>query len=196
MAAIKAYYVKSSPGIKDCPEWILPEVALVGRSNVGKSSLINTLVGQKNLAKTSNTPGKTRLLNFYNINEKLVLVDLPGYGYAKVSKSMQAQWQKEFQRYLTQRPNMQFVIQLIDGRHGPQANDEQMLNWLMENGISVVIVLTKLDKLSKNDVNKHIQQAIQALGVGKDNVIPFSAQSGLGKEAVWECILENLELEL
>lgn len=188
-----AEFVTSAPSLKETPEWDLPEIAMVGRSNVGKSSLINTLVNRKKLAQTSNTPGKTRLMNFYNINNAFALVDLPGYGYAKVSKTMQAQWQKHFQKYLQKRPNLAMVIQLIDARHGPQDSDEQMLAWLEQHDIPVVLVLTKMDKISRNDLGKHVQQAAKTLRLQPDQIFTFSAQTGWGKDALLTFIGEYLK---
>lgn len=178
-----AAFVTSAPSLKEAPTWTLPEIAMVGRSNVGKSSFINTLVGRKNLAKTSNTPGKTRLINFYEINEAFSLVDLPGYGYAKVSKTMQAQWQRDLQTYLEKRRNLILVIQLIDARHGPQDSDEQMLAWLEHREIPTVLVLTKADKISRNDLGKQVQQTAKKLELRPDQVFTFSAETGWGKDA-------------
>lgn len=177
-----AEYITSAPTLKECPDWDLPEIAMVGRSNVGKSSFINTLTHRKNLAKTSNTPGKTRLMNFYRIDPAFALVDLPGYGYAKVSKTMQAQWQKHFQVYLQKRPNLILVVQLIDARHGPQDSDEQMLSWLEHRDIPVVLVLTKVDKISRNDLGKQVQETARKLGLNPDQLFTFSAETGWGKE--------------
>lgn len=158
----EANFITSAPSLKECPTWTLPEIAMVGRSNVGKSSLINKLTNRKGLAKTSNTPGKTRLINFYEINKTFSLVDLPGYGYAKVSHSIQATWQKNLETYLSKRDNLMLIIQLIDARHGPQPNDLQMAAWLASQRLPVLVVMTKVDKLSKNDLSK--QLALTATG--------------------------------
>jgi len=180
---VQAEYVTSAPTIKEAPVWEFLEIAMVGRSNVGKSSLINTLTDRKNLAKTSNTPGKTRLLNFYRINETFSLVDLPGYGYAKVSKTMQAMWQKQFEIFLRKRPNLILVVQLIDGRHGVQPNDRQMFDWLKSHELPTALVITKGDKLSGNEVQKTVSQVVKELQVDRGLVFAVSAKTGMGKPA-------------
>ncbi len=187
-----AKFITSAPSIKEAPEWELPEIAMVGRSNVGKSSFINALTNRKNLAKTSNTPGKTRLMNFYEIDSHFALVDLPGYGYAKVSKTMQEQWQKNFQVYLKKRRQLVLVIQLIDSRHGPQESDEQMLSWLEKNDIPVILVLTKIDKISRNDVEKHCLASAKAIGLDRDQVFTFSAETKWGKDQMLSFLGEYL----
>ncbi len=184
MRITQSEFVTSAPTIKEAPTWMFPEIAMVGRSNVGKSSLINMLTNRKNLAKTSNTPGKTRLINFYKINDDFSLVDLPGYGYAKVSKTMQEQWQRHLQTYLRKRENLKLVIQLIDARHGPQSSDEQMLSWLEHNEIPTIIILTKIDKISRSEIQKSIQAAARQLGLKPDQIFAVSAETGWGKEAL------------
>lgn len=179
-----AEFITSAPSLNQAPDWALPEIAMVGRSNVGKSRFINALAGRKNLAKTSNTPGKTRLINFYNINGRFALVDLPGYGYAKVSKMMQAQWQKHLQNFLEKRRNLMLVIQLIDARHGPQDSDEQMLSWLEHQDIPVVLVLTKADKISRNELAQQVQKAAERLGLKAEQIFTFSAVTGWGRDPV------------
>jgi GTP-binding protein len=188
-----AEFVTSAPSLKEAPPWSLPEIVMVGRSNVGKSSLINTLVNRKGLAKTSNTPGKTRLMNFYKINERFAFVDLPGYGYARVSKTMQAQWKKQLTSYMEKRKNLVLVIQLIDSRHGPQESDEQMLAWLNQQNLPVVLVMTKGDKISRTELAKQEQAAVKKLGISPDNILTFSAQTGYGKDALLSCLGHYLE---
>lgn len=154
-----AKFIISSPNLKLCPELNLPEFALLGRSNVGKSTFINTLTNQSKLAKTSNTPGKTRLINLFEIQtdkKPFVLADLPGYGYAKVSKSQQDNWQKNLEQYLLKRPLVS-TIQFIDARHDIQKNDIQMHQWLEFNKIPCINILTKCDYISKNEINKKIR---------------------------------------
>ncbi len=146
----QATFVKSAPSIEHCPTDGLPEVCFAGRSNVGKSSLINALTNRKKLAKTSNTPGKTRELNYYLINEKFYLVDLPGYGFAKVSKAEKKIWGEHMQEYLLKRETLNMVFVIIDARHEPSALDKDFVFWLAEHGIAFSCVLSKLDKLSKN----------------------------------------------
>lgn len=200
---LTAQYLISAPSLKYCPDLNgLPEFALVGRSNVGKSSFINGLLGRKNLARTSNTPGKTRHINFYQVKfmeetegaqpQELVFTDLPGYGYAKVSKSEQAQWRTNLENYLSKRESLKLVIQLVDARHGMQPNDQQMLEWLQYKQLPVLLVLTKLDKLSKNEATKSLQQTAKALKLPPEQLIGFSAISGQGKAQSWEALLKLL----
>lgn len=185
-----AEFVKSAPKIVDAPVGNLPEVALLGRSNVGKSSFINALCNRKSLAKTSNTPGKTRLLNYYIINEKFYIVDMPGYGFAKVSRSEQALWRQNFEKYLTQREQLQFVIQFIDARHEVQKNDIQMREWLDYNNIRTVTVLTKADLVKKTHLNKIVKDCKDVLG--DEEVILFSGRTAYGKDSVLS-VLSELE---
>jgi len=184
----KAEFLISCPNLKQCPDYNLPEIALVGRSNVGKSSFINTLVNRKNLAYTSNTPGKTRLINLYKIEDKLVLADLPGYGYAKVSKKEQELWGKNLEEYLLNRKDLKYVIQLIDARHDVQKNDLQMREWLDYYKIPAVTVATKADAISKNKLPQSLKQISDTLHT---EVIGFSAKTGLGKEKVLKLMFES-----
>jgi GTP-binding protein len=188
-----AEFETSAPSLKEAPPWSLVEIAMVGRSNVGKSSFINALTGRKNLAKTSNTPGKTRLINFYKINDSFAFVDLPGYGYAKVSKAMQSQWQKHLQAYLEKRENLKLVIQLIDTRHVPQESDIQMIEWLLYQQIPIAVVLTKADKISRNDLAKHVRKACTVLQLDQDQVLTFSAETGWGKEKILKFLGQFLQ---
>lgn len=175
----KAEYLISCPGLEHCPESELPEIALLGRSNVGKSSFINTITSRKNLAHTSNTPGKTRLINLYCLNDKIIIADLPGYGYAKVSKKEQENWGKNLDNYLLNRKNLKFVIQFIDARHEVQKNDIQMREWLDYNKVQTVVIATKADAVSKNELQKSIKHISEVFNT---EVIEFSAKTGLGKE--------------
>jgi len=177
----KAEFIISCPGLKECPDFNLPEFPLIGRSNVGKSSFINTLSNRKNLARTSNTPGKTRLINLYKLNDAVVIADLPGYGYAKVSKTEQEKWQKNLEEYILKRKAIKFVIQLIDARHEVQKNDMQMREWLEYHKIPIITVATKADALGKNKLNESIKHISHAFDT---EVIEFSAKTGLGKEKV------------
>lgn len=166
------------------PEARLPEFALVGRSNVGKSSLINSLVGSR-LARTSNTPGKTRLMHFYLVNQRYVLVDLPGYGYAKVSQQDRAYWEDRLMKYLQERPTMRCAMHLIDSRHGPLDNDLEMARWMWQNDIPRCAVLTKTDKISKNALAQTQARTAQALRLDRSAVLPVSAEKGWGRDELW-----------
>lgn len=150
MAVTSSKFILSAPTLEHCPPPDLPEVCFAGRSNVGKSSLINAITNRKKLAKTSNVPGKTREMNFFLINDKWYLVDLPGYGYAKVSKKESARWGGEIRRYLLNRESLRLIILVVDIRHEPSVLDEEFMLWLAENQLPFAIVLTKADKISKN----------------------------------------------
>lgn len=166
-----------------------PEIALAGRSNVGKSSLINTLVNRKALARTSSTPGKTRTINFYNINDSIYFVDLPGYGYAKVSKEEKAKWAKMIEEYLHYREELKLVIMLIDIRHEPTKDDLMMFEWMKASGRRMVVVATKADKLTRNQMNKNIAVIKKTLPMDEEDIfIPFSSESKLGKDELWSII--------
>ena len=179
MKILNAIFLKSSDCLKNCPELNVSEVALIGRSNVGKSSFINKLCNRKNLAKTSNTPGKTRLMNYFLINDKFAIVDLPGYGFAKVSQTEQAKWRQELENYLLKRENLKFVIQFIDGRHDVQKNDLQMREWLNFHGIETYTIITKMDYVGKSQVLKVVKNIEKSIG---DKAIPFSTQQPINKE--------------
>lgn len=157
----------------------LDEIAFVGRSNVGKSSFINAFLGRKDLAKTSSKPGKTRTINFYNIDKKFRLVDLPGYGYAKVSKTEKAKWDKLINEYLHDRENLKEVFLLVDIRHEPTNLDLQMYNWIIESGFTGFIIATKYDKISRNQLHKHIKQIMKKLDVADEDLIfAYSSETG------------------
>lgn len=176
----KAEFIVSSPDLKRCPELNLPEFALLGRSNVGKSTFINTLANNYKLAKTSNTPGKTRLINLFNFNDDFIIADLPGYGYAKVSKTEQALWQKNLEKYLSGR-GLTSCIQFIDARHKIQNNDIQMRQWLNYNALEVFTVVTKIDCISKNDIKNKISEAKKLFD---GNVFPFCAKNRMYSENI------------
>lgn len=172
----------------------LPEVAFAGKSNVGKSSLINALMNRKSLARTSAQPGKTQTINFYNINGELYFVDLPGYGYAKVSKEEKERWGKMIENYLHTSKQLRAVFLLIDIRHEPSANDRNMYEWILSNGFQPIIIATKLDKINRSQVNKNVKLIRDTLGMKTENIIiPFSATSKQGREAVYETIDQILE---
>ncbi len=169
------------------PENGFPEFAFAGKSNVGKSSLINALMNRKSLARTSSQPGKTQTINFYRINDSLYYVDLPGYGYAKVSVEVKAKWGKMIERYLQNSNMLKCVFLLIDIRHEPSANDKMMYDWIVNNGYHPVIIATKLDKIKRSQVGKQVKLIRTALGMEKEDVlIPFSAETKQGREEIWE----------
>lgn len=169
------------------PENELPEIAFAGKSNVGKSSLINGLMNRKSFARISATPGKTQTINFYNINKELYLVDLPGYGYAKVSEREKQKWGKMIERYLHGSKQLKAVFLLIDIRHEPSANDRQMYDWIVSQGYHPIIIATKLDKLKRSQVQKHVKAVRQGLGLKPEAVlIPFSAVTKQGRDEIWE----------
>jgi len=191
MKITSAEFVKSAFNKSHWTNDGLPEIAFLGRSNVGKSSLLNSLLGRKGLARTSNTPGRTQSINYFLINEAFYFVDLPGYGYAKVSKSMRADWGKMAEEYLSDRDELVLSIQLIDARHKPTALDLQLNDWLIANGKAVVIVATKADKLSKNELQKQTKLIAETLG-GK-GLIAYSSVTGKGRDEVWMAL--NLAIE-
>lgn len=165
------------------------EVAFAGKSNVGKSSLINSLVNRKALARTSSQPGKTQTINFYNVNDEVYLVDLPGYGYAKVSQSEKEKWGKLIEKYLNGSKQLRAVFLLIDIRHEPGANDRMMYDWICHNGYNPIIIATKLDKINRSQIQKQVKVIRQALNVRPGTtIIPFSSQTKQGREEVWELI--------
>ena len=175
------------------PQDEIPEIALAGRSNVGKSSFINTLLNRKNLARTSGKPGKTQLLNFFNIDDKLRFVDVPGYGYAKVSKTERVKWGKMIEEYLTIRENLRAVVSLVDFRHEPSTDDVQMYEFLKYYEIPVIVVATKADKIPRGKWNKHESVIKKKLDFDKDDdFIVFSSVNKDGLDAAWDAILEKI----
>ena len=173
------------------PENCLPEVAFAGKSNVGKSSLINAWVNRKSLARTSGQPGKTQTINFYNVNKELYIVDLPGYGYAKVSKEVAAKWGPMIENYLHTSQQLRMVFLLIDIRHKPTDNDVQMYRWILSNGFSPVIIATTADKLKRSQIKKQLDVLKNTLRVIEGvPIIPFSAVTKQGREEIWSLIEE------
>jgi len=160
------------------PEAVLPEIAFAGRSNVGKSSLINSLLRRKKFARVSNTPGRTREINFFRVNDQFVLVDLPGYGYARISKEQRAEWRPLIEGYLRSSPQLRGIVQLLDVRHDPTKDDLQMLEFLAELEVPTIVVLTKTDKLSRAAVPKRVREIADEIGVDADQVVPYSVESG------------------
>lgn len=172
------------------------EFAFAGKSNVGKSSLINGLMNRKSLARTSAQPGKTQTINFYNINDQMYFVDLPGYGYAKVSESEKAKWGKMIENYLHKSKKLRAVFLLIDIRHEPSGNDRIMYDWILHQGFEPIIIATKLDKINRSQVQKNIKMIKEGLKVVKNTiVIPYSAQTKQGREEIYELLDSYLETE-
>lgn len=177
------------------PETKLPEIAFAGKSNVGKSSLINALINRKSLARTSSQPGKTQTINFYNVNKELYFVDLPGYGYAKVSKEEQAKWGALIEKYLQTSKQLKAVFLLIDIRHEVKAHDKEMYDWIRYNGYDPVIIATKADKISRNQMAKQMKVIREGLGVAKASditILPFSALTKQGRDEIWDVITNIL----
>lgn len=173
------------------PENIHPEFAFSGKSNVGKSSLINALMNRKSFARTSSHPGKTQTINFYHINDALYYVDLPGYGYAKVAVAVKEKWGKMIERYLANSNMLKCVFLLIDIRHDPSANDKTMYDWIVYQGYRPIIIATKLDKLKRSQVPKHLKAIRLGLGMEKEDIlIPFSAETKQGRDEIWDLIEE------
>ena len=170
------------------------EFAFAGKSNVGKSSLINGLMNRKSLARTSAQPGKTQTINFYNVNDQLYFVDLPGYGYAKVNEQEKAKWGKMIEDYLHQSKQLKAVFLLIDIRHEPSQNDKLMYDWILDQGFEPIIIATKADKISRGQVPKHLKMIREGLHVVKDTIIiPYSAQTKQGREEIYELLDSYLE---
>jgi len=188
-----AKFICSAVTPEQYPPADLPEVAFAGRSNVGKSSLINKILNRKKLVRTSKTPGRTQLLNFFEINEVCRFVDLPGYGYAKVPAEVQKRWRPMVETYLTSRSNMRGMVLLLDIRREPSKEDLNLWLWLQTMSIKVVTVITKVDKLSKNKRNKQMAAIARSLGCKTEELIKFSAMTGEGKEQLWKELLKLLE---
>ena len=197
---IKSEYVTSAVSRKTCPEELLPEIVFVGRSNVGKSSLINSLTNRKSLARTSGTPGKTQTINFFRVTLKLpaeesreiFFVDLPGYGYAKTSKTNRKLWAKFIDEYLLSRRDIKFVCQLIDMRHEPQESDLKSFAGLVEKNLPVLIVATKSDKIGKTQRQKHLDAIKKSLGVDDESVLPYSSTKNEGRSELLDVIANSL----
>lgn len=197
MHVIKNVNLETVCGITSkLPENKRPEVAFAGKSNVGKSSLINGLMNRKSYARISQQPGKTQTINFYNINDEIYFVDLPGYGYARVSETVKAKWGTMVERYLHTSEQLRLVFLLIDIRHEPSANDKHMYQWIVEQGFHPVIIATKLDKLKRSQVPGHVKQIRVALDVVEGTpIVPFSAVSKQGRDEIWD-LIEQYALNL
>lgn len=171
------------------PKNDLPEIAFLGKSNVGKSSLINKLMQRKSLARTSQAPGKTQTINYYKINDEIYFVDLPGYGYSKVSQELRQKWGKMIEKYLTTSPSLKLICLLVDIRHEPTENDRLMYDWIKYHGYKVLVILTKADKLKRSVLSKNIKMIEKSLKVSEeDMVVAFSSETGQGRDEVYEII--------
>ena len=183
-----AEFVKSAIAPSQYPPETLPEIAFAGRSNVGKSSLINVLVNRKRLVKTSSTPGRTQLINFFNVNDRFIFVDIPGYGYAKVPASVRRQWRPMIETYFTSRQCLCGAVLLMDIRRKPGDDDKNLRDWLTYHGIATLFVLTKADKVSKSKRNLQLSRAVEMLRLSEKDIILFSAKTRLGRDQVWRSI--------
>ena len=195
---IKSVNLETVCGITSVlPENDKIEIAFAGKSNVGKSSLINGLMNRKSYARTSQQPGKTQTINFYNINEELYFVDLPGYGYAKVAEEVKAKWGKLIERYLKSSKQLKLIFLLIDIRHEPSANDKTMYDWIVFNGFEPVIIATKSDKINRSQKDKHIKMIRTGLNTKPGTkILPYSALTKQGRDEIWECITDAMSQEL
>ncbi len=186
-------FLLSAHSLKQLPDPLLPEIAFAGRSNVGKSSLINCLIGRKALVKVSGRPGKTQGLNYFRVSDSLYLVDLPGYGFARVSKSLQESWQGLISSYLESRETLRCVVVIIDIRHSPKDLDSQLLNWLKQQGIPFLPVYTKIDKLSGNERTKNAGLLDSGHGIKASGRVLFSAKTGQGREELIQTLANFLQ---
>lgn len=194
MKITNAEFIISAVGPAQYPEDGLPEIALAGRSNVGKSSLINKLIQRRNLARTSSQPGKTQHLNYYRINDQVYFVDVPGYGFAKVSKTQRQAWGRMIEAYLQEREPLQLVIQVIDLRHPPTKDDIAMYEWLTHYEIPICIVATKADKIPRSKWQKHLKEVRTTLGLpSRAPLIMFSSETGAGRDELWEVINQHVK---
>lgn len=192
MKPTNAKFIASAATAASIPRETLPEIAFIGRSNVGKSSLLNSLLGVKGLARTSSTPGRTQTLNFFDINGEMIFVDLPGYGYAKVSQTERQHWGKLIEKYLAQRASLVLCILIVDARHEPSPLDLQMKSWLEHFGLSFLVVTTKVDKLSANEQKASLQRARKVLAT--ERIIPYSAVTRAGAKQLWDEIRTSVTL--
>jgi GTP-binding protein len=192
MKIISAEFIKSATDPSHYPEDMFPEIAFAGRSNVGKSSLINALLARKKLARTSNTPGRTQLINFFLVNDKLSFVDLPGYGYAKVPVAVKKSWGPMVEKYLKSRTNLHMVVVILDIRRDPTKDDLSLIRWLYDYNIRPIFVLTKSDKLSKSRVAMRRRAIGDILEVSNDVLVIFSAKTREGRETIWNVIVDSI----
>ena len=188
MKNLNAKFIISAEKLSQCPDFNMPEFPLLGRSNVGKSSFINGLANNKKLARTSNVPGKTRLINSFNFSEKFMIADLPGYGYAKVSIEARNKWQKYLEEYLLKREQIKYLVQLVDGRHEVQKNDYQMREWVMAYDLPIITVVTKIDCISKNKVQSTLAHVRKEFG---GEIFPFSAVNNRYNEPILDFFMQE-----
>lgn len=194
MKIISAEFIISAVSDLQYPHGDLPEIAFVGRSNVGKSSLINSLLNRKKLVKTSATPGKTQMINFFDVNHEMVFADLPGYGFAKVPKAVQKKWQALVEQYLTSRENLRAVILIIDIRRKPTDLDLHMQEWLEQSEVDYILVATKADKLSQAEQSKQLKKIRQAfLKEGDQETLAYSSKNQRGRKELWRLLLKRIE---
>ncbi len=186
-------FVKSASKLAEAPHQVEPEVCFCGRSNVGKSSLLNVLTNRSRIARVSNTPGRTQLINFFNVQDVVTFVDLPGYGWARVPTAVKASWGRTIQGYLEDRRQLVLALLLVDIRRTPGEEERGLLAWFEERGLPCLVVATKSDKLKRSQVYKALKGIADALGVPKSDVIPFSATTRVGREAVWGSIMAHVE---
>jgi GTP-binding protein len=190
MKITSAEFIKSAFAPEHYPTDELPEIAFLGRSNVGKSSLLNSLLQRKGLARTSNTPGRTQSINFFLVNDSFYFVDLPGYGYARVSKAMRSDWGEMAEKYLSTRPQLALLIQLVDARHEPTPLDLQLNDWIVHHGAPRLVVATKSDKLTANNLRKSLKIIREKMET--DDIVAYSAEKGTGRDLVWSRISSSL----
>jgi len=195
MKQLSAIFIKSAASVKDFPEINLPEIAFIGRSNVGKSSLINSIVLKKNLALVSSTPGKTKLINFFNVENKWSFADLPGFGFAAVSKSLRQEWKKLNFSYLEKRENLKLIITLIDARHDPTETDLGLMEWYEMNNKKFLVVLTKCDKIIDKNIIERQKQLQNVVSQCKNvvEVLPYSSKTNMGRDQLLAIIRKNTE---
>jgi len=194
MKIISAEFVKSTVHRKDYPGEPLPEVAFGGRSNVGKSSLLNTLLNKKNLARISSTPGRTQTINFFKINQKIFFVDLPGYGFAHVPIEVRQRWKPMVEEFLKEDSRLRLVILIVDVRRDPNPEDATLLEWFRHYSLPFLVVMTKVDKASRNEIAKRRQELKEFFNVTQEDIIPFSAVTVEGREKIWKRIKEAIEV--
>lgn len=192
----KARYELTAVKPAQYPAGQIPEIALAGRSNVGKSSIVNTLLNRKNLARVSSEPGKTRGINFYNVDDCLYLVDLPGYGFAKVSKEEKAAWGAMIETYLNHRLQLRMVLLLVDIRHSPTEDDRMMYNWIKEQGVPCLVVATKSDKISRGQIHGRLMDIKKVLGLTDGILLAYSSETRQGRDEIWQAINRTLEAGL